>query len=267
VARRPSRSRAKRSAFCRTCQNVLVPRAYPVVASLDELFSFSRALPKVKAMRRQLLAVIFDCDGVLFDSLAANRAYYDAILQRLGLPPMNGEQLALAHRGSTQQFLQAVFGDDTEAIELAKRVALSIDYEPFYALMRPAPALFETLEQLAQRFRLGMATNRGFTAREVARRFALDRFLDVIVGTRDVERPKPHPDMLLRCVEHWGIDAQAAVYVGDASTDLEAAQAAGMHFIGVGEAVACPLRVDTLARVPQALALLENGGERGGLAR
>ncbi len=210
-------------------------------------------------MRTKLVAVIFDCDGVLFDSLPANEAYYNAILARLGKPPMNAEQLALAHRGSTQQFLEAVLGADPVAIEQAKQVALSIDYEPFYRLMRPAERLHEILQSLAARYRLGMATNRGFTAREVVRRFGLESLLDVTVGTRDVERPKPFPDMLLRCAQHWGIEPAQAVYVGDAPTDAEAARAAGMPFIAVGEAVPGVARVLSLAQVPRALEQIENG--------
>lgn len=209
-----------------------------------------------------LRAVIFDCDGVLFDSLPANEAYYNAILAKLGLPPMDPAQLALAHRGSTLQFFEHVLGNDAEKIEQARQVALSIDYEPFYQLMRPAPGLHEILASLRPRYRLGMATNRGYTAREVVRRFGLEEYLTATVGTRDVERPKPHPDMLLRCAEWLGVRPQEAVYIGDAKTDAEAAQAAEMHFIGVGDAVDVPLRVGRLDQVPAALVWLENGSHR-----
>lgn len=213
-------------------------------------------------MQGKLRAVIFDCDGVLFDSLPANEAYYNAILTRLGLPPMGPTQLALAHRGSTLQFFQTVFGNNPEKIEQARQVALSIDYEPFYRLMQPAPRLHETLGSLRKRYRLGMATNRGFTAREVVRRFGLEEYLAVTVGTRDVERPKPHPDMLLRCAEWLGVNPREAVYVGDAETDAQAANLARMHFIGVGAAVDTRLRVDRLDQVPAALRLLEEGTRR-----
>ena len=44
-----------------------------------------------------LKAIVFDCDGVIFDSREANKAYYNAILKNIGLPPMNEEQLNFAH--------------------------------------------------------------------------------------------------------------------------------------------------------------------------
>ena len=56
---------------------------------------------------------------------------------------------------------------------------------------------------------------------------AVNRYLEVA-------RPKPSPDMLLLCLDTLGHAAEGAVYVGDQATDLEAASAAGMRFIGMG---------------------------------
>ena len=58
--------------------------------------------------------VIFDCDGVLFDSAAANVAYYNAVLERLGRPPMSEEWGRRAHFLSSQQLYEAMFGADSE---------------------------------------------------------------------------------------------------------------------------------------------------------
>ena len=42
-------------------------------------------------------------------------------------------------------------------------------------------------------------------------------------GALDVPRPKPHPDMLEKCLEHFRTIPTAAVYVGDSETDHQAA--------------------------------------------
>ena len=47
--------------------------------------------------------VILDCDGVLFDSFDANVAFYDAILSRIGLTPLDEEGREYAHRLATPQ--------------------------------------------------------------------------------------------------------------------------------------------------------------------
>lgn len=199
-----------------------------------------------------LRAVIFDCDGVLFDSMPANIAYYNAILEALGYAPMDAELEELAHRLSTRQFFEHRFADQPALIEKARAVAQATDYEPFYQLMRPAPGLHPLLAGLQPSYRLAMATNRGFTAHEVVRRFGLARYFEITVGILDVPRPKPHPDMLQRCVEHFGIAADEAVYIGDSISDLQAARSAGMHFIALG-GLEAPLRVACLDELPAVL--------------
>ncbi len=202
---------------------------------------------------KQVEAVIFDCDGVLFDSLAANVAYYNAVLAALGCAPMTAELERVGHQLSSQQLFERLFGDDRERVVEARRVALATDYEPFYLMMQPMADLHATLAQLRTRYRLAMATNRGFTAAEVARRFGLAPLFECVVGINDVPRPKPHPDMLLHCLQTMGVAPGSAVYVGDAPTDQQAAQAAGMHFVGFGEHGPGDIRV---TRLPELIPLL-----------
>lgn len=213
--------------------------------------------PSAIMPEQRLRGVIFDCDGVLFDSFAANVAYYNAILGRLGQPAMTPELAEMAHRGSSLQFFEHVFQGDEEKIARAKEVAATTDYEPFYALMRPAPALHDVLRRLRRQYRLAMATNRGYTALEVVRRFGLAEYLEVTVGIRDVPRPKPHPDMLELCVQKLGLMPNEAVYVGDSKSDWDAARAAGLHFLALGAVEVPAPRVRNLEEVPAAIEALQ----------
>lgn len=190
--------------------------------------------------------IIFDCDGVLFDSAAANVAYYNAVLARLGREPMDEAWGRRAHFLSSRQLYEAMFGSDDALREEAMRVGREIDYGPFYRLMRPMPDLERVLQQLHARHALAMATNRGGTAQGVVREFGLDRWLTLAVGANDVPRAKPHPDMLLHCLAHFHLPPTAAVYVGDSETDHQAALAAGMPFIAFGAATSAPRRIHHL---------------------
>ena len=201
--------------------------------------------------------VIFDCDGVLFDSAGANVAYYNAVLARLGRPPMDEAWGRRAHFLSSRQLYEAMFGADSALGAAALRVGREVEYGPFYALMRPMPDLERALQQLAAHYRLAMATNRGGTAQGVVRHFALDRWLALAVGAHDVPRAKPHPDMLLRCLEHFHLPPTAAVYVGDSDTDHQAALAAGIRFIAFGAATQAAHRVHALRELPDLLARIQ----------
>lgn len=199
-------------------------------------------------------AVLFDCDGVLFDSQPANVAYYNAIRARLGLEPMDAAWERAVHFLAASSVLERMFGEDDAALAAARAAARDVDYGPYYALMTPVPGLHEVLAALRPHHRLGMATNRGSSVAEVVRRFGLDRWLDTAVGVRDVARPKPHPDVLDEALARLGVAPAAAVYVGDAESDLAAASAAGVHFVAVGDAPWAPVRVATLRELPTRLA-------------
>jgi len=197
--------------------------------------------------------VIFDCDGVLFDSWRANIAYYNAVLQELGHPPLDQEWSRRAHFMASSQLFDILFASDIEQARRAREIARTVDYAPFYELMEPAPGLSLLLDDLKGRYRLAMASNRGKTVAEIMRRFGLDAFLDLAVGVLDVARPKPFPDMIEKCLGHFGIPAAEAVYVGDAESDLAAARAAGVRFLAVGEHDWAPERIPHLGQLPQRL--------------
>jgi phosphoglycolate phosphatase len=178
--------------------------------------------------------VIFDCDGVLFDSEPANLAFYREVLRVAGAPPMPESAEAAYHSLASAQLFERLFAADPPMLERVKQVARATDYAPFFPLMQPKPLLRETIALLRQRFATAMATNRGQTTRGVIDHYKMHDLFDLAVGVLDVARPKPAPDMLLHCLEHFGVEPGEAVYVGDQPTDLEAAVGAGLRFIGMG---------------------------------
>ena len=208
--------------------------------------------------RHVLSLVIFDCDGVLFDSAAANVAYYNAVLQRMGRAPLSEEWGRRAHFLSSRQLYEDMFGTDDRLAAEALHTASEVDYGPFYALMEPAAGLEELLAALQNRYRLAMATNRGATLAGVMREFRLDRFIELAVGVHDVAHPKPHPEMIQRCLAHFDVPPAAALYVGDSETDQQAAVAAGVHFVAVGPAPpSAALRIATLGELPAAIVAVD----------
>ena len=200
-----------------------------------------------------LRLVILDCDGVLFDSWRANVAFYDAVLARVGLPPLDDEGRRLCHTLSSPQLYTRLVGADSALLERVAAAAREVDYGPFYELMTPAPDLGATLTRLAAHCPLALATNRGKTARSVLARFDLERFFTISVGILDVERPKPAPDLLLACLARAGVPAAAAVYVGDTELDRAAASAAGVAYVGVGAESGADLAIEGIAKLPRLL--------------
>ncbi len=178
--------------------------------------------------------VIFDCDGVLFESEAANLAFYQEVLRKAGAPPMKESAAAACHAMASRELFEMHYGDDPALLAKVLESAANTSYDPFYSLMTPREGLREVLSKLRRDYFVALATNRSRTTEGVLSAFELGGYFDFCVGVLDVQRPKPDPEMLLKCLDHFSLDARQAVYVGDQPGDAVAAEAAGMAFVGIG---------------------------------
>ncbi len=176
-------------------------------------------------------AVIYDCDGVLFESRQANLAYYNRVQQHFGEPPVLPEQTErahLCHTAASPRVFELLLGP--ERVEAALSFAATVDYRQFIPYMNPEPGMVETLAVLARVLPLAVATNRGVSMPEILSHFNLANYFKVVVTSRDVARPKPHPDMLVLAAEQLGYAPEELLFVGDSELDRDAAAAAGVCF-------------------------------------
>ncbi|NDY42156.1 HAD hydrolase-like protein [Dissulfurirhabdus thermomarina] len=174
--------------------------------------------------------VIFDCDGVLFDSREANRAYYDRIRAEFGLPPMDEAEMDYVHMHTAQESVAFLFRDRPELLPAAEAFVATLDYSAFLHLMTPEPGFPELVEAVRPPVLTAVSTNRSTTMPELRRVFGLDRWFDRIVCALDVEHPKPHPEGVFRILEDLGVAPGRALYVGDSKVDEEVAGRAGLAF-------------------------------------
>jgi HAD superfamily hydrolase (TIGR01509 family) len=194
--------------------------------------------------------VIFDADGVLFDSVAANIAYYNAIFAAIGEPPLSPQEEREGVYYAAVQMFERRAGSDLAKLARMKAVARGLDSAPFFRLLQIPFELRPFMLELKRRFRLGLATNRSTTVPALIEFLGLGEVFDAVACARDAVRPKPAPDMLELCLERAGVAAHRAVYVGDSHIDREAAAAAGIRFIGVGERVEHEARIAHLGELP-----------------
>lgn len=212
----------------------------------------SRSSGRVTALA-MLELVIFDADGVLFESAESNTAYYNAIFAEVSEPPLSpGEERAGIFMAAMQVFELRARGDQAKLARM-REVARTIDFTPFFKLLRPPFELRPFLLELKRRYRVALATNRSATTPGLIEHLDLGDVFDAVASARDKVRPKPAPDIVRLCLERASVTPEHAVYVGDSQIDVEAAAEAGAHFLGVGARVIHPHRVASLGEVPAAL--------------
>jgi phosphoglycolate phosphatase-like HAD superfamily hydrolase len=198
--------------------------------------------------------VIFDADGVLFESGDSNTAYYNAIFKMLGEPPLSPEEERLGVFLSANQVFEQRAGGDRERIRRMQEAGAQLDFTPFFHLLDPPFELRPFLLDIKRRFKkIGLATNRSVTVPRLIEHLNLIGVFDAVACTQDNVKPKPAPDIVNLCMERAGVTKAGAVYVGDSEIDYIAAQSAGVRFIGLGDRVKSPLVIDRLHDLPATL--------------
>ena len=176
--------------------------------------------------------IIFDCDGVLFDSKDANVAFYNRILSQFDLPPMTQEEVEYVHVSTAEGALRYLLTErDPQLMDKVLNHRPRIDYTPFIHLMHMEPNLKELLSSLPSHIKRAISTNRSYTIGDVLRIHGLEGEFHLVISALDVKNPKPHPESILTILQHFAFSPSEALFIGDSEVDQEAAQGAGVPFI------------------------------------
>ena len=198
-------------------------------------------------------AVIFDCDGVMFDSRQANITFYNHILSHFDLPPMTAEDIEFVHMNTAVESLNHIFRQSPYLAE-AQEYRLQLDYTPFIRDMVMEPGLKEVLDFLKPRCGLAVATNRSNTIGRVLELNGLSHYFDIVVSSLDVTNPKPHPEPIFKILDFFGIEPDECFYVGDSEVDFEVCRAAGVPLIAYkNKALRAPIHVESLPELKDIL--------------
>ncbi|NJB66644.1 HAD superfamily hydrolase (TIGR01549 family) [Desulfobaculum xiamenense] len=175
-----------------------------------------------------LKGIVFDCDGVLFDTMGLNRRFYNLIRERLGMPPMNEDEENYVHAHAVRESIAYITPAERE--EEVREVWKSIDYRELIPAMVPSPGLYELLPTLRSAgLRMAVYTNRTNTMEMVLDRFDLAQYFELVVTAGNVT-PKPHPEGMYHILGSWNVQPTEIAYVGDTSIDAEVAESAGVPF-------------------------------------
>ncbi|MGD2184999.1 MAG: HAD-IA family hydrolase [Desulfobacterales bacterium] len=197
--------------------------------------------------------VAFDCDGVLFDTEQANRAYYNHILEHFGKPAMTAEQFAYAHQHTLNESIAYLFDDD-KSIAAVYDYRETMDYGAFLQLLKVEPYLVQLLTKIRPKIKTAIATNRSDTMNRLLDEFELSSYFDLVVTSFDIQHPKPHPDSLFKILDYFDIESHQALYIGDSQVDCDAARAAKIPFVAFrNKTLATEYHIENLKQLEEIL--------------
>ncbi|TKB18725.1 MAG: phosphoglycolate phosphatase [Mesorhizobium sp.] len=183
-------------------------------------------------------AILFDLDGTLIDSAPDIAAAVNELLASRDLPPLSVDQVKAMISGGVKKLVERAFAASgapllASALEEANRAMAPIYRRHLTGLTKLMPGVREILTHFhLNGTAMGVATNKPQLAtREILLHFHLTEYLGAIVGGDAVTHLKPAPDALLLALDQLGVEPTDALMVGDSSSDVGAARAAGMPVV------------------------------------
>jgi pyrophosphatase PpaX len=180
---------------------------------------------KTKDHSSALQGVLFDWDGTLLNSYAADSAAYLAMFRALEVP-WGLAELEANYSPNWYRVYRAAKIPRTKW-DIADKV-----WRTNYAKQAPQllPGARRVLSQLSRRHALGLVTSgdRDRVHRQL-RDFRLLEHFAARVCSGDTRLRKPHPAPLRLALRHMGLHPAETVYVGDSPEDLEMARRAGVR--------------------------------------
>ena len=186
--------------------------------------------------------IIFDLDGVICctdqyherawrEMAEESGIYFDpAVSNRLrGVSREESLEIILEHAGK-------VFSPEEKKKMAEKKNAIYIKL-----LDRMSPGDLEedvrsTLEQLRNRGCLLAIGSSSKNTRKILDKIGLGNYFDAVCDGNEITHSKPDPEVFLKAGEFLGEDPANCVVVEDAYAGIDAAKAAGMLAVGLGDA-------------------------------
>lgn len=177
--------------------------------------------------------VIYDCDGVILDSIESNYVFYNRVMEYLGRPALDRTNLdakRVLHTYSFYDVMEYFFAGDARREE-AFQFARTIHYRDLVPFMRMEDGFVAALDKLKDHASLAICTNRATSMEMIISDFGLEGYFEYVMTASQVTHPKPHPEPLLKVLKFFGAAPHEALFIGDGEVDMQAAAAADIPFI------------------------------------
>ena len=178
---------------------------------------------------QQIEAVLFDWDGTLIDSYAADSAAYLGVFREMNIP-WGLDELAMHYSPNGHHIYRAAELPRSQWEKATRAWRANYDYKR----SKLVSGARRVLGHVARRYELGLVTSgdRDRVHRQL-RNFRLTRLFAARVCAEDTTHKKPHPAPLRLALKQMRMHPSACVYVGDSHHDVEMARSAGVRTIAV----------------------------------
>lgn len=187
------------------------------------------------------LGSIFDLDGVLVDTADYHFEAWKQLANRLKIP-FSKEDNEHLKGVSREASLDILLSRGTNKYSNDEKIAFAHEknriYVDFIKQMTPSnvlPGVQECLVELKNKnvkIALGSASK---NAKIILELTDLSKYFDAIVDGNDTSKAKPDPEVFLLAADKLGLNPKKCVVFEDAFAGTQAAKAANMYCVGIGQ--------------------------------
>ena len=187
-------------------------------------------------MSDPIRAVVFDLDGLMFDTEALFVRVSSEMLQARGKEFTPEIMRAMIGRRAVDagHVLKTMTGLDEPAEVLLADVRQRF-YDQMDTAVHPTPGLFSLLDHLHRKsLPLAVATSsrRSYAERLLGQHRLMDRF-HFILAAEDVTHGKPDPEIYRKAVERFGVPPGSVLILEDSPAGVAAGKGAGGFVVGI----------------------------------
>lgn len=206
-------------------------------------------------MNRNILykAVVFDMDGVIFDSERAVMQCWKEVASRHNIPDI--EKAILACTGTTmvrtREIMLNLYGADFPYDEYAKESSAIFHsrYDGGRLPMKPGvKELLSFLKEHGKKIALASSTRQQVVTDELRDAGIIGYFDRIICGDM-VSRSKPAPDIFLKACKELNVSPSDSYAIEDSYNGIRAAHAGGLHPIMVPDLLPADEEMQSLAEI------------------
>jgi len=187
-------------------------------------------------------AFIFDLDGVLVFTDKYHYLAWKELADRLGIyfdETINNRLRGVSRMDSLEIILERATKEYTQEEKDAFAEEKNETYKKLLVNMTPADVTDEVRETLARLRAHGHKLAIGSSSKNtkyILERVNLTDAFDAISDGTNITKSKPDPEVFLKAADFLGEAYDNCVVVEDAEAGIDAAKAAGMFAIGIGDA-------------------------------
>lgn len=182
-------------------------------------------------------AVLFDMDGVIFDSEPIHERIFIEFSKRLGVSISSADYQRFIGTSSVSQwsYMKDRFGLEGTPQDLSdKKMEFYKKYLKETPGLKPIPGLHDFMDELkSNKIPFALASSNTTDIVEATlNAIGLDRAFPIQVGGNDVTNAKPAPDIFLLAASRLDATPELCVAIEDSTNGILASQRAGMRSIG-----------------------------------